>query len=587
MCFDSRTNRTSCGSEALLSRHRQEKYFRVKLNFELKSFKTRVARRVFLLFIVCAIVPVTILGMVSYRQVKYNMDQQHHLLLRQESRSVALSIYERLLMIQNELIALSETRTELDSLSIPVQGRWASPRILSLYAEKLEAARPITDNAFSLEIADTKTFPTLLMRYRDSGTGTQLVARLNTAYLWEASERLPQDADFIIIQTDGPVLFASSGLNVTSIRSHLVASDWARNGAFTWTGNEGRYDAGYARIFLEPLFKSPSWMVVVITPATQMKTLMADFKLIFPALIIFSLGLVVLLGQYLIRRSTDPIETLQDGTRRIAAGEFGYEVDIRSGDEFEELGRSFNEMSRKLDESKALIIRAARMGTMGQMASGIVHEVKQPLSAIYGHVQLALMDPLEQRTIESLRTVLTAVEALDVTLNRFRSFSQDAPMALKPLALNAVVEEVITLLNIRFKKCGVPCRLELAPGLPKILADRRGVQQILSNLLINALDALEETQSEAPAVVVATRLSTAGVMLEVSDNAGGIPTEIQDKIFDPFFSTKTPEKGTGLGMAIIETIVHQHDADIILDSTPGEGTKIRITFRREEERTAE
>lgn len=118
-----------------------------------------------------------------------------------------------------------------------------------------------------------------------------------------------------------------------------------------------------------------------------------------------------------------------------------------------------------------------------------------------------------------------------------------------------------------------------------IVGDRRGLQQVLSNLLINALDALEEKQPAAPSVVVSTQLSEERVILTVSDNADGIPREIQDKVFDPFFTTKPADKGTGLGRAIVEAIVHQHGADITLESAPGEGTAIRIVFSRDNERT--
>ncbi|MFH1984179.1 MAG: ATP-binding protein [Pseudomonadota bacterium] len=555
----------------------------MSLRFEFKSFKTRVARRVFLLFIVCAIVPVSVLGTVSYLQVNRNLERQHFQRLRQESRAVMLSIYDRFQLLQNEMITLSTISAGGDQA--PHMSERISRHFTALQWEDPVTAAPA--GSFSLEIRQEAAGPQFVMRYRREKAGKQLVARLNTAYVWEATERISQVSEVIVMQATGSVLYATADAHAADIRALVADKGWPQNGTMDWGGGDGRYYAGYAVLFLEALFVgSPSWKVVIITPASQVLEPMSKFKLTFPALIVFSLGLVFMLGQYLIRRSTGPIETLQEGTRHIADGEFGYAVDITSGDEFEDLGHSFNDMSRRLKDSQALLIRAARMGTMGQMASGIIHEVKQPLSAVYGLVQLVLMDTPDPRNSESLQTVLKAVEDLDTSLNRFRTFSQDTPVDMQPVDLNEIIEEVYRLLAIRFRKCKIECRLKLAPALPSILADRRGLQQVLSNLMINALDALEEKSPAAPLVEISTRLAEGRVVLAVSDNAGGIPEEIRDKIFDPFFTTKSAEKGTGLGMAIVEAIVHQHGAGITLDSVQGAGTTIRIAFSQEEERGA-
>jgi len=305
---------------------------------------------------------------------------------------------------------------------------------------------------------------------------------------------------------------------------------------------------------------------------------MSGFAITFLAMVVFALGLVFLLGQYLIRRSMGPIELLQKATGRIASGEFGHTVTIQSGDEFEDLGKAFNEMSIKLEESQRLLLRTARLGTMDQMASGFVHEVKQPMSAIYGLVQLIALKVEDKEILKLLQTVKKAVESLNTTLDRFSSFSKDKPMKIGPLDINDIVREIYLLQSIRFSKRGITVEQELAPGLSLIDGDARSLQQVVSNLLVNALDAVEAGKKEKPTVTVRTWQDHNSVSLEIRDNGCGMTQEVQEKIFDPFYTTKSTEKGTGIGMAIVESIVTQHQAKIELESEEGAGTAFRITF---------
>ena len=124
----------------------------------------------------------------------------------------------------------------------------------------------------------------------------------------------------------------------------------------------------------------------------------------------------------------------------------------------------------------------------------------------------------------------------------------------------------------------VSCNVEKKQNLPSILGDRNSLQQVLINLMINAMDALEGRKDEKPMVTVRTYSENGKVCVEVKDNGSGIPRELQEKIFDPFFTTKGPEKGTGLGLAIIASILHQHHAGISVESEVGKGTQFKVSF---------
>ena len=554
------------------------------MGLELRSFQTRVARRIFLLFIVCAIVPVTALAALSYYQVSRHQTALQYERLTRESKAIVVSIYERLLFLKNqmELTAFSVENTGTGSDGRPHSTVLPPPGRAYFETMQLKSVRPAQAAAGSdcrLEIQTAASARAgVSMSLHLPGTATRLEGRINPAYLWAAGERLGAGIKVCVLAVDGAVLHCPTPEHARQLLDHLDRAQWPHKGTLDWAADGRDYRGAYTNLFLEPNFGTRGWTVVVVESAAGISAIAKDFVWTFPALIVFSLGLVFMLGQYLIRRNMGPIETLKKATERIAGGELGHNVGIESGDEFEDLGRAFNQMSRRLEEGQRLLIRTARMGTMGQMASGFVHEVRQPLSAIMGLVQLVMLKEENPENLESLETVIGAVHDLDTIVGRFRSFSQETPMEKTAVNLNDVVQDVFRLLSIRFRKRGIVCRLELQESYVKVWGDYRSLQQVLSNLMINALDELVEKEDGDPQLVIRTQSANGRSTLTVTDNGRGISAEVREHMFDPFFTTKSADKGTGLGMAIVESIVHQHDANLVLESAVGKGTTIRIDF---------
>jgi signal transduction histidine kinase len=244
-------------------------------------------------------------------------------------------------------------------------------------------------------------------------------------------------------------------------------------------------------------------------------------------------------------------------------------------------------MSDKLKETQALLVQAARMSTMGQMAGGIMHEIKQPLTAISLQLQVALMKgSSDDDQKKRLETSLNAVERLNGILGKFRSFSHMSEKPMKSLSLIEVINTVLELFEHELMQKNIDCLVESEDGLPFISGDSQGLQQVISNLLMNATHALEEKQDDQRRITFKAYSIEDNIFLEINDNGCGIPEEIRARIFDPFFTTKGPEKGTGLGMAIVESVLHKHNARIKVESEVGIGTKFRIVFPgspREEE----
>jgi len=574
------------------------------MRLELKSFRTKVARRIFMLFMICAILPVSALAWISFSHVKKQLNEQSQKRLCQESKSLAVSVYERLLFIRAEMkIVASDFQshfensipTRLEALGenlierfsglvlitdkgyIPIFGRIENPVELTT-AEKqhINSGKALLRHQVNPD-SPPLIFMCVALDPEHPRRGT-LLGKINSSYLWEAVEGRPPLAEICVLDHSNNALFSSlSGLASFHDQYFTVMSRF-HSGQFEWTHGNKAFFASFSSIFLKPNFFYPEWIVVLSESNEDVLAPMANFKKSFPALIILSLGMVFFLSMSLIRKNMGPIEALREATRMIAQGAFGHKVEIRSGDEFESLGGSFNEMSKKLKEGQTLLVQAAKMGTMGQMAAGIIHEIKQPLTAIYGHLELAMMDEPSGKVKKRLVTALEAVERLNATLAKFQSFSHMSKEVMERISVIEVIDQVHNLLEHQFNMKQVRCILDNESNLPPILGDRQGLQQVISNLLINAVHSLEDKQKDQRIINIKTYSFEDKVFLEVEDNGCGIPKEIQNRIFDPFFTTKDPDKGTGLGMAIIESILHKHHSKIRVESEPGVGTKFTIVF---------
>jgi len=575
------------------------------MNLELKFFSTKVARRIFTLFIICAILPVTVLALLSFINVKKQLNEQGKRLLRQESSSMVVYIYDRLLMLSGEMRFVASSFHSYTKEGV----RTSSKTLGKHLSEGISGLTLITDEAHTPLFGHMKNLPELTsveMEHLFSGNALLhhqmitdyrptificvaldpgrpdlgiLMGKINEAYLWEAADGRPPMTEMCVLDHANNILLSSfSGLRSFPARQFNEMTG-NHSGQFEWSHQSKKYIASYCSIFLKPNFLCPGWIVVLSESTDNVLAPMANFKISFSIVLVLSLGLVFFLSMGLIRRNTEPIEIMMEATQKIAQGSFGHKVSIKSKDEFETLGNAFNEMSEKIKESQTLLVKVARMSTMGQMASGIMHEIKQPLTAISLQLQMALMQKdSESDQKKRLKTALNAVERLNAILGKFRSFAHMPEKAMKSLTLIEVIDLVLELFEHELRLKNIHCIIENEDRLPVILGDSQGLQQVISNLLINAMHALEETQDDQRRITIKTYSFEENIFLEIEDNGCGIPEEIQERIFDPFFTTKSADKGTGLGMAIVESVLHKHHARIKVESEVGIGTKFRIVF---------
>ena len=221
------------------------------------------------------------------------------------------------------------------------------------------------------------------------------------------------------------------------------------------------------------------------------------------------------------------------------------------------------------EESRRLqgrLMHVSRLATVGEMASGIAHELNQPLAAIatYAHAcdrLLGLPDPEIEEIQTALRQIAEqAVRAGDI-IRKLRNLARTEESTREPSDINSVIGELTDLIRSDARAHGVQYRQELAPDLPPINIDRPQIQQVVLNLARNALEALALGQLDARELLLRTRATAEGdVEVWVCDNGPGVDSALKHRIFDPFCSTKPT--GTGLGLPISRTIVHTHNGTL-------------------------
>jgi two-component system, NtrC family, sensor histidine kinase HydH len=227
----------------------------------------------------------------------------------------------------------------------------------------------------------------------------------------------------------------------------------------------------------------------------------------------------------------------------------------------------------ELRETVASLLQAERLSSLAEIASGVVHEVRNPLGAIKGAVEI-LEDELapDSPRREFAHIAKTEVERIDRLVQEFFHFARAKEPNKKPTEINELIRSVRLLIENQADNQKVHISEELAADLPSFSLDAEQIKQVLLNLAINSLQAMPAGGK----LVFRTFLANDKLYVETEDTGGGIDKAIKAKIFDPFFTTK--DKGLGLGLSVVYKIIKQHDGQIEILDTPL-GTKFVLTFR--------
>jgi PAS domain S-box-containing protein len=214
-----------------------------------------------------------------------------------------------------------------------------------------------------------------------------------------------------------------------------------------------------------------------------------------------------------------------------------------------------------LQESQSALARVARIATMGELTASIAHEINQPLAAVATNASaslhwLALQPPNLAEARQAMTNAMKEANRASRVIDRIRALLRKAPPELRPLDVNEVIREVLALAHKELTVGGVAVHTELSPEVPTVLADRVQLQQVMLNLIMNAIDAMLTIKDRPRTLLIKSARDAGGVLVEVQDSGRGLDPKQASRIFDSFFTTK-PE-GIGMGLSISRSIVEAH-----------------------------
>jgi two-component system NtrC family sensor kinase len=328
-------------------------------------------------------------------------------------------------------------------------------------------------------------------------------------------------------------------------------------------------------------------------------------------LLVAASGVLVVLGlTYLITRSMiHPLEEMARATDRIAAGDLDLTVTSTSRDEIgilansfnkmlaslktmkielEEWGRTLEEKVNKRTEELAVVqnqmAQSEKLASLGRIAAGVAHEINNPLSGVLTFSMLALEDCEDDHPMkESLETIVKQTLRCRETVKGLLDFARQSTSAPAITEINSVVDKTLQLLENQTIFHNIQMIRKFDPKLPEIFIDAGQLQQVIVNIVINAIDAMEENGT----LTIETRdvPQTREILIRISDTGKGIPDDVLPFIFEPFFTTKKVGKGTGLGLAIVHGIVTRAGGKIAVESSPKGATfTIRLPVTKEDKK---
>ncbi|MGE5380422.1 MAG: MASE3 domain-containing protein [Methylocystaceae bacterium] len=219
-----------------------------------------------------------------------------------------------------------------------------------------------------------------------------------------------------------------------------------------------------------------------------------------------------------------------------------------------------------------IVKQREKLAVLGQMAAGIVHEIKNPLTAIRGFSQLLLRESLEPKTRSYLNTMLEAADDLNRVVSDFLSFASPRAPQFAPISLNQLLTSVLYLIQGNSLMSNIEVQYNPTPDEKPVYADRQQLKQVIMNITENAMEAIGEV--ERPQLVFSTMVSGNEMQILITDNGPGITAEEQHFLGTPFFTTK--DRGTGLGLSICYQIIKEHQGHVEVHSQPGSGTTFVI-----------
>jgi two-component system NtrC family sensor kinase len=328
------------------------------------------------------------------------------------------------------------------------------------------------------------------------------------------------------------------------------------------------------------------------------------------ALIVADLGILFVFGRYLIGRLVlGPMRALTDAADAIASGDLTVRAPAAETEEFTRLADRLNDMTESLLDVQSQLVRAEKLAGIGRLAAGVAHEIGNPLAAIGTYVEVLRR---RQSATDLAEDLAREAERIDQIVRGLLEYARSEETEAGTVDIGSVVRGVIALLTRQGTLKGREVRLEIDESAAPVWGRPHALEQVLVNLLLNALDASPDgavsvwvvggpyapgpgaearrgdTGPPAPARRPASRrprrpdlpAGTPGVLVVVSDQGPGVPETERERIFDPFYTTKPPGAGTGLGLAIVQRIVDEMGGLVWVEDARGGGAAFKVFLPR-------
>lgn len=238
----------------------------------------------------------------------------------------------------------------------------------------------------------------------------------------------------------------------------------------------------------------------------------------------------------------------------------------------------------ELQNKQEQIIQSSKMAAIGEMATGMAHELRQPVTAInnfftsiFDHLENERYDKIRKHLGDYRERLFRNIERLSRIIDHLRLFGRQEPVNFQKTDMNFLVDEIFnTFINTRLERNNIRILRQISPDLPRLEVDASRIEQVILNLVSNACDALEGVPD--PAITIGLNCDGRTMKIAVSDNGPGISVDIMSKLFDPFFTTKAAGKGTGLGLSVSHGIVKGHNGELHADNRPEGGACFTIVL---------
>ncbi|MGE5235579.1 MAG: sensor histidine kinase [Acidobacteriota bacterium] len=307
---------------------------------------------------------------------------------------------------------------------------------------------------------------------------------------------------------------------------------------------------------------------------------LALFKRLPVAFLVFLLLFSVIVANFLARQMVVPLNRLMAATERIAQGDFTPMTPTRwYRDEFSKFAVALNTMMDELRHRQDVLVQSHKLSAIGTLTAGVAHELNNPINNITLTAEVLREDYptlADADRLDMVNDLVSQAERAQKIVRNLLDFARESEITTEKLDVADLLRQAASLAANQIKLSGAKIALDVSENLPAIHGDKHSLSQVLVNLLLNALDAVGKGGHVR--ITATTAREPGYIRVQVADDGRGIPPHVLPNIFDPFFTTKSGGKGTGLGLSVSLGIVRQHGGDILVESTPGQGTVFTVVL---------